>query len=127
VIRESVRSIAEDDDRESWRRHVDEKQFPTEYWQDLAANGSLGGGLRAVDLAVEYANEREVVGQPVGAHQAIQTHGHNGFTREYDVFVRWHNARLSRTAPVSNEIATHVMAEHHLGLPRSHRGRSLPG
>jgi len=33
---------------------------------------SVGGGLRAIDLAVEYANNRAVFGQPIGAHQGIQ-------------------------------------------------------
>jgi acyl-CoA dehydrogenase len=36
------------------------------------AASALGGGLRAIDLAVDYANERNVFGQPIGAHQAIQ-------------------------------------------------------
>ncbi|WP_290810449.1 acyl-CoA dehydrogenase family protein [Halovivax sp.] len=36
-----------------------------------AASG-VGGGLRAIDLAVEYANDRSVFGQPIGGHQAIQ-------------------------------------------------------
>ena len=36
-----------------------------------AASG-VGGGLRAIDLAVEYANDRAVFGQPIGGHQAIQ-------------------------------------------------------
>jgi acyl-CoA dehydrogenase len=36
------------------------------------AASAIGGGLRAVDLAVEYANDRSVFGQPIGAHQAIQ-------------------------------------------------------
>jgi len=36
------------------------------------AASALGGGLRAVDLAVEYANDRSVFGEPIGGHQAIQ-------------------------------------------------------
>lgn len=36
------------------------------------AASALGGGLRALDLAVEYATDREVFSQPIGAHQAIQ-------------------------------------------------------
>ncbi|WP_255681367.1 acyl-CoA dehydrogenase family protein [Natrinema sp. SYSU A 869] len=111
------------------------------------AASALGDGLRAIDLAVEYANDREVFGQPIGAHQsiqhplaesyakllaarqitysaaakwdrgedcsmetnaaklltsqfsteaasqAIQTHGGNGFTKEYEVYELWQNAR----------------------------------
>ncbi|WP_226008171.1 acyl-CoA dehydrogenase family protein [Natrinema salinisoli] len=138
------------------------------------AASALGDGLRAVDLAVEYANDREVFGQPIGAHQsiqhplaesyakllaarqitysaaakwdrgedcsmetnaakllssqfsteaasqAIQTHGGNGFTKEYEVYELWQNARVTETVPVSNEMAKNHIAEHHLGLPRSY-------
>lgn len=138
------------------------------------AASALGGGLRAIDLAVEYANDREVFGQPIGSHQAIQhplaehyaklmaarqityeaaskwddgedcgmeanaaklltsefateaasqaiqTHGGNGFTREYEVYDIWQNMRLTQTAPISNEMVKNFIAEHHLGLPRSY-------
>lgn len=138
------------------------------------AASALGGGLRAIDLAVDYAADREVFGQPIGAHQAIQhplaeyyakllatrqilyeaadkwdrgedcgmetnaakllssefateaasqaiqTHGGNGFTREYEVYDLWQNARVTQTVPVSNEMAKNYIAEHHLGLPRSY-------
>ncbi len=138
------------------------------------AASALGGGLRAVDLAVEYACDRSVFGQPIGAHQAIQhpiaesyaklmaareilykgskkwdngeecgleanvaklltsragteaadraiqTHGGNGFTHEYEVFDIWQNLRLTQTAPVSNEMVLNFLAEHQLGLPRSY-------
>lgn len=134
----------------------------------------LGGGLRAVDLAVEYANERSVFGQPIGAHQAIQhpiadsyaklmsaremtykaswqwdndedasmaanvaklraseaateaadhaiqTHGGNGFSADYEVYQIWQNARLIQTVPVTNEMVKNFLAEHTLGLPRSY-------
>ncbi|MFD1515279.1 acyl-CoA dehydrogenase family protein [Halomarina rubra] len=138
------------------------------------AASSLGGGLRAVDLAVDYACEREVFGKPIGAHQAIQhplaesyakllasreilykaarlwddgedcgmeanaaklltsefgteaadraiqTHGGNGFTREYEVYDIWQNMRLTQVAPVTNQMAKNYIGEHHLGLPRSY-------
>ncbi|WP_254861530.1 acyl-CoA dehydrogenase family protein [Halovivax gelatinilyticus] len=138
------------------------------------AAGSLGVGLRAIDLAVEYANDRTVFDEPIGAHQAIQhpladayaalhtarlatyeaawrydrgesaataanvaklraseaataaadaaiqTHGGNGFTREYEVFDLWQNARLWQTSPVANEMVRNYLAEHELGLPRSY-------
>jgi len=54
------------------------------------------------------------------ASRAIQTHGGNGFTEEYEVFELWQNARVTETVPVSNEMAKNYIAEHHLGLPRSY-------
>ena len=138
------------------------------------AASALGGGLRAVDLAVEYAGDREVFGAPIGSHQAvqhpiaesyakltaarevtykaakkwdadedcgmeanaaklltsrfgteaadraIQTHGGNGFTPEYEVFTIWQNLRLTQTAPVSNEMVLNYIGEHELGMPRSY-------
>lgn len=138
------------------------------------AASALGGGLRAIDLSVDYATDREVFGQPIGAHQAIQhpladsyakllaareitytaadkwdrgedcgteanaakllssefglaaadhaiqTHGGNGFTREYEVYDIWQNLRLTKTAPISNEMVRNFIGEHELGLPRSY-------
>jgi len=138
------------------------------------AASALGGGLRAVDLAVDYANDRNVFGQPIGAHQAIQhplaeayaelmcaremtykaawkwdegedagmeanvaklrasqaatkaadqavqTHGGNGFTPDYEVWDIYQNVRLTRTVPVTNEMVLNFIGEHHLGLPRSY-------
>jgi acyl-CoA dehydrogenase len=138
------------------------------------AASAIGGGLRAIDLAVEYANDREVFGQPIGAHQAIQhpladayarvmcaremtyaasrkwddgedcgmeanaaklvaseaateaadraiqTHGGNGFTADYEVYDIWQNMRLTQTVPVTNEMVRNFIAEHTLGLPRSY-------
>jgi acyl-CoA dehydrogenase len=138
------------------------------------AASALGGGLRAVDLGVDYANEREVFGGPIGAHQgiqhplaeshakllsareitykaawkwdndqdagleanaaklltsefateaasrAIQAHGGNGFTREYEVYDIWQNTRVTETVPVPNEMVKNYIAEHELGMPKSY-------
>ena len=138
------------------------------------AASAIGAGLRAIDLAVDYANDRSVFGRPIGAHQAIQhpladayanlicareitykaawqwdedeeagmaanaaklrgseaateaahraiqTHGGNGFTAEYEVYDIWQNMRLLQTVPVTNEMIRNSIAEHHLGLPRSY-------
>ena len=138
------------------------------------AASAVGGGLRAIDLAVDYANDRSVFGEKIGAHQAIQhpladaysklvcaqsvtyqaawkwdegedagmeanvaklraseaateaadraiqTHGGNGYTPDYEVYDIWQNMRLTQTVPVSNEMVKNFVAEHHLGLPRSY-------
>jgi alkylation response protein AidB-like acyl-CoA dehydrogenase len=49
---------------------------------------------------------------------AIEVHGGNGFSREFDVITVWPWARLLRTAPVSREMILNYLAEHVLGLPR---------
>ncbi|TYL40223.1 acyl-CoA dehydrogenase [Natronococcus pandeyae] len=138
------------------------------------AASAVGGGLRAVDLAVDYANDRSVFGQKIGSHQAIQhpladayaelccaremtykaaskwdqgedagaeanmaklrsseaatkaadqavqTHGGNGFSADYEVYDIWQNSRLLKTVPITNEMVRNFLAEHTLGLPRSY-------
>jgi acyl-CoA dehydrogenase len=54
------------------------------------------------------------------ADRAIQAHGGNGFTREYEVYDIWQNLRLTQTAPVSNEMVLNFIGEHQLGMPRSY-------
>jgi acyl-CoA dehydrogenase len=138
------------------------------------AAGCIGGGLRAIDLAAEYATDREVFDGPIGAyqsvqhpladayskvraarsilyeaawrydegmdcateanvaklraseaateaaHHAVQTHGGNGFTREYEVYDIFQRMRLWQTSPVANEMVKNFVAEQVLGLPRSY-------
>jgi len=138
------------------------------------AAGTVGEGLRTVDLAVEYAKDRQVWSEPIGAHQsiqhpladaysklkvaremvykaallydrgeqcgteaniaklrgasaaheaahhAVQTHGGNGFTDEYEVFHLFEATRAGMTAPVSNQMIWNNLAENALGLPRSY-------
>jgi len=143
----------------------------------LGASGAIGMGKCAIERAVDYANEREVFDQPIGAHQAVQhpiadswsklqsaglltrkaawmvdnepdpkrtaevanmaklratevghdatdvalqTHGGNGFSREYSVVEMWKGSRLGKVAPGSTEMMRNHVAEHTLGLPRSY-------
>ena len=143
----------------------------------LGASGAIGMGKCAIERAVDYANEREVFDQPIGAHQAVQhpiadswsklqsaglltrkaawmvdnepdptrnaevanmaklratevghdatdvalqTHGGNGFSREYTVVEMWKGSRLGKVAPGSTEMMRNHVAEHTLGLPRSY-------
>ncbi|RMF18236.1 MAG: acyl-CoA dehydrogenase [Candidatus Dadabacteria bacterium] len=52
--------------------------------------------------------------------RAIQTHGGNGFDRDYGLIQAWVNTRLVRTAPISKEMILNYIAEHVLGMPRSY-------
>ena len=143
----------------------------------VGSAGGIGLGRCALNRAVDYANEREVFDQPIGAHQAVQhpiadawskleasdmlvrkacwmmdegmdrreiaevsnmaklraaeaayeatdtavqTHGGNGFSREYGVIEMWKGSRLARVAPGSAEMMRNHIAEHTLDLPRSY-------
>jgi acyl-CoA dehydrogenase len=140
----------------------------------VSAAIATGLGRYVLGRAVAYARERQVFGQPIGAHQglahpmalaaahlelaslmtrkaawlfdhgkaggaeaniakmsaadagleacdiAIQAHGGNGFTREYEVVTYWPLLRLIKTAPVSREMILNYLGEHVLGLPRSY-------
>jgi acyl-CoA dehydrogenase len=93
--------------------------------------------LRAAELAIREASWRYDRGLPCGeqantakwlaadagwttADQAMQTHGGFGYASEYDVERYWREARLTRIAPVSQEMVLNYVAEHVLGLPRSY-------
>jgi len=138
------------------------------------AASTIGNGLRAIDLATEYASEREVWAEPIGAHQgvqhplaesyaqvmcaremvykaarkfdrgedcaeetniallragqaahraahhAVQCHGGNGFTHEYEVFGLWVGTRVAQVAPANTQLLRNYIGEHVLGLPRSY-------
>jgi len=143
----------------------------------LGAAGAVGIGRNALERSVEYASDREVFDQPIGAHQAVQhpiadswskleaanlltrkaawmvdnepdpkkraeaanmaklrateagheatdvavqTHGGNGFSRDYAVIDMWKGSRLGKVAPGSTEMMRNHIAEHALGLPRSY-------
>ena len=50
----------------------------------------------------------------------MQTLGGMGYANEYDVERYWREARLLRIAPITQEMVLSYVAEHVLGLPRSH-------
>jgi acyl-CoA dehydrogenase len=54
------------------------------------------------------------------ADRAVQTHGGFGYATEYHVERYFREARLPRIAPISQELVLAYVAEHVLGLPRSH-------
>ena len=51
---------------------------------------------------------------------AMNTLGGYGFAKEYHVERKWREARLYRTAPISNNLVLSFVGEHLLGLPRSY-------
>ncbi|MCA9523863.1 MAG: acyl-CoA/acyl-ACP dehydrogenase [Myxococcales bacterium] len=72
---------------------------------------------------VPFANMAKLLSGELGikaADRAIQTHGGNGFSREFGLIQAWVNARLVRTAPISKEMILNFIGEHVLGLPRSY-------
>jgi acyl-CoA dehydrogenase len=93
--------------------------------------------LRAADLMIREAATRLDSGLPCGeeaniakylaaeagffaADRAVQTHGGFGYATEYHVERYFREARLQRIAPISQELILAYVAQHVLGLPRSH-------
>jgi len=142
----------------------------------VIAAETVGLGEIAVEKGVDYANEREVFGRPIGKNQAVQhplaagharlqaakqytfaaakraneedrkavgawantakylaseaafeaadaavqAHGGRGVDRAYDVERYFREARLTRLAPITQELALNYLGETVLGLPRSY-------
>jgi acyl-CoA dehydrogenase len=75
-------------------------------------SGAAGLANAAKWLASESANH--------AADHAIQVHGGNGITDEYDLIPLWRTTRLLRFAPINNEMVLNQIGQHVLGLPRSY-------
>ncbi|WP_134321667.1 acyl-CoA dehydrogenase family protein [Cumulibacter soli] len=54
------------------------------------------------------------------ADRALQTHGGMGYSEEYNVARYFREARLTRIAPLSQEMVLNFLGEHVLELPRSY-------
>jgi len=54
------------------------------------------------------------------ADRALQTHGGMGYAEEYNVARYFREARLTRIAPISQEMILNFLSEHVLKLPRSY-------
>jgi len=93
--------------------------------------------LRSASLMVQEAARLVDAGLPCGeeanlakylaaeagffaADRAVQTLGGFGYASEYHVERYFREARLMRIAPISQELVLSYVAEHVLGLPRSH-------
>ena len=77
----------------------------------------LGGRAGPASNMVKYLAS-EAACEAVDA--AIQFHGGNGFDIDYDIITLWPLARLTRVAPVNNEMMLNYIGEHVLGLPKSY-------
>jgi acyl-CoA dehydrogenase len=93
--------------------------------------------LRAAALMIREASTLIDAGLPCGeeanlakylaaeagfyaADRAVQTFGGFGYATEYHVERYFREARLPRIAPISQELVLAYVAQHVLGLPRSH-------
>ena len=93
--------------------------------------------LEAADLMVRKATALFEAGRPCGAEANLAKYlaadacweaaevcfdvfGGFAFAREYDVERKWREARLFRTAPVSENMILNYIGQHVLGLPRSY-------
>jgi len=54
------------------------------------------------------------------ANAAIDAHGGYGFAVEYDIERLFREARVSKTAPVNNNLVLAFLAQHVLGMPKSY-------
>ncbi len=69
------------------------------------------------------ANMAKLAASEAGVHAvdaSLQCFGGNGFTQEYGIFDLYPLVRLTKTAPINNEMILNYIAEHVLGLPRSY-------
>jgi acyl-CoA dehydrogenase len=103
-------------------------QFPLAkaYAQAQAAESMVVRAAAAFDAGLacgEPANLARLLSAEAAweaAEACMQTHGGFAYAREYDVERKWREARLQRTAPISTNLILAYLAEHVLGLPRSH-------
>lgn len=76
--------------------------------------GATGG--REANMAKYLASEASWE----AAEAAMTTFGGYGFAAEFHVERKWREARLFRTAPISNNLILAQVAQHVLGMPRSY-------
>lgn len=97
-----------------WAELVAARALNREALQAIEAADAQAAGLAnaAKWVASEAANR--------AADHAIQVHGGNGITDEYDLIPLWRVTRLMRFAPINNEIILSQIGQHVLGLSRSY-------
>lgn len=85
--------------------------------QKAAQSTDNGEPSAAYANYAKYAAAEAAIG---AIDNAIQTHGGNGFTKEYGISDLYWPARLFRTAPVSAEMILNYVSQNVLGLPKSY-------
>jgi acyl-CoA dehydrogenase len=75
-----------------------------------------GGAGAESNVAKLLASEASVEACEI----ALQVHGGSGFDADTDIITLWPLARLSKVAPVNNEMILSYLGEHILGLPKSY-------
>jgi len=86
-------------------------------WQKAAWIFDTGGNVGP------FANIAKLRASEAGfkaCDRAIQTFGGMGYAKECNVERYWRESRMSRIAPISNEMILNFVSEHVLGLPRSY-------
>ena len=78
--------------------------------------GDDTGAGEAANMAKYAAGEAACA----AADRAVQVHGGMGYAIEYHVERYFREARLTRIAPLSQEMVLNYLGEHVLGLPRSY-------
>jgi acyl-CoA dehydrogenase len=93
----------------------------------LVTSECIGDGRWFIEQASRYGSERVVFDRPIGQNQGweaadacMTTFGGYGVAAEYHVERKWKEARLFRTAPLSNNLILAQIAQHSLGMPRSY-------
>ncbi len=97
-------------------------------WAELSAARALNReAIRAIELsdthAAGLANAAKWMSSEAAnraADHAIQIHGGNGLTDEYDLVPLWRTTRLMRFAPINNEMVLNQIGQHVLGLTKSY-------
>jgi len=86
-------------------------------WQKAAWAFDRGGQVGALaNIAKLRASEAAFR----ACDRAVQTFGGMGYAKECNVERYWRESRMSRIAPISNEMILNFVSEHVLGLPRSY-------
>ena len=97
-------------------------------WAELSAARALNReAIRAIESshahAAGLANAAKWLASEAAnraADHAIQIHGGNGLTDEYDLVPLWRITRLMRFSPMNNEMVLNQIGQHVLGLRKSY-------